>query len=67
MELKPIYTDVDYKQALFELMTLEAYGLLMPSEALYIEIMSELLESFEAQHDPEHWYQQHCHKDLLVK
>lgn len=67
MELKPIYTEVDYRETLYELMALEAQGLLMSSETLYIEIMSELLEFFEAQHNPEHWYQQHCNKDLSEK
>jgi hypothetical protein len=66
MELKPIYTEVDYKEVLFELMALEAYGLLMPSETLYIEIMSELLDYFEAQHNPEHWYHQHRNNNSLL-
>jgi hypothetical protein len=65
MELKPIYTEIDYNEVLFELMALEAQGLLMPSETLYIEIMSELLDYFEVQHNPEYWYQQHCNKRIL--
>lgn len=64
MDLKPIHTDHDYKAVLCELMALEAYGLLMPSETLYVEIMGELLKFFEAQHDPEQWCQQHCNRIL---
>jgi len=60
MHIKPLYTNADYQEVITELMAFEAQGLLMPAEFLYIDIMSELLEAFEAKHDPQRWYQQHC-------
>ena len=60
MAIRPIYTEAEYREVILELMAFEAQGLLLPAEFLYIEIMSELLEAFDARHHPEGCYRVHC-------
>ncbi|MDF2940783.1 MAG: hypothetical protein K0R66_1425 [Gammaproteobacteria bacterium] len=55
MNIKPIYTEVDYQEVLAELMAYEAQGMLAPDELFYIEVMTDLLEAFKTKHDPRHW------------
>ncbi len=54
MDIKPVYTESDYQKVIIELMGFEAQGLLLPAEFLYIDIMSELLDAFNAKHGPKH-------------
>jgi hypothetical protein len=59
MDIKPLYTEADYEEALNELMSFEAQGLLTPTDFFYIEVMIELLDAFNAKHDPKLWCEGH--------
>jgi hypothetical protein len=54
MDIRPLYTEADCHAVMVELMAFEAQGLLRGSELLYIDIMSELLDAFEAKHPHQH-------------
>jgi len=59
MDIHPLRTDTDYQHALTELMALESQGFFSAHELKYIEVLSELIEAFDAKHNPNHWCELH--------